>query len=118
MEFIVRISEDKYIKQGLAANYAQSAKIMLEAIDPELERHSSEWREKRYFKEEVDDVLKNFKLVLEHLFQKYSKKKSVAGQKKFVSLSEFGELVQQSGIIGDKFSERDINVTYNLAMMT
>jgi hypothetical protein len=40
------------------------------------------------------------------------------GQKRFLSLDELREICNNAGLIDENFVERDINISYNLSMMT
>ena len=92
---------------------------MLEAVKNELEKYDGmNWRMQRYFNEECDDVCKYYKPVFDHLYARYSKKKVLPGQKKFMCLDELVEIASISNLLGENSGERDIYQAYNLAMMT
>jgi hypothetical protein len=63
-------------------------------------------------------VCKKFKLLVDYLFSKYSLKKVKPGQKRFMSLDELHTICDKAGLIDENFVERDINLAYNLSMMT
>ena len=80
MEFLVRLSEDKYIKTGLATNMYDSMKLLYEAMKVELLKYdSNKWRMERYFCEECDEVCKKFKPMFDYLYNRFSKKKVLPG---------------------------------------
>lgn len=80
MEFLVRVSEDKYIKNGTSIYYTEAMKLMYDAIKSEIEkRDNNKWRNERYFCEECDELCKYYKTVFDHLYSRYSKKKVMPG---------------------------------------
>lgn len=69
MEFLVRLSEDKYIKWGTASNFLDSMKLLYDLIKPELEKYDNhKWRSERYFCEECDELCKKFKPMFDYLY--------------------------------------------------
>ena len=119
MEFIVRLSEDKYIKQGQASNFTDAVKMMYEQIKNEVDKYDAHrWRRDRYFTESCDDVCKRYKAVFDNVYPKFSKKKVMPGGKKFMCLDELFEICSLSSFLGDNLIERDVNAAYNLSIMT
>ena len=100
MEVWLRLTEEKYFK-GI------STLTMCEAIQQLWEIHlkteftchgQKEWRENRYWSELNDQCLKNYREILEHLYQKHSKKNVKPGQKPYMCLQEFIDLFNEMGL--------------------
>lgn len=68
--------------------------------------------------EEIDLVLKAHKPILDALFKKYSGKKTLPGQKVFMSLEEFRLLCNEAGLVNNTFATREIDLCFTQAMMT
>ena len=68
MEVLVRLAEEKYVKSKVCGNYYESVKKIIE--DHYLEKFKrsyhfiNTWREKYYWIEECDIVLKYYKDIL------------------------------------------------------
>lgn len=64
-------------------------------------------------------VFKRSYFAIKDLYKKFTGKRSTPGQKKYMSLSEFNDLIIVSGIVADhNFGTRDINPLFTLSMMT
>ncbi|CAD8171615.1 unnamed protein product [Paramecium pentaurelia] len=118
MEFLVRVSEDKYLKTKVANNMLEATKMILEQCKSYMSTFDAQkWRNERYFNEQCDDCLKFFKPLLNHLYNKYSVKKVKPGQKKFMCLDEIHEICSQANLYDERFVERDADNAFNLSMM-
>ncbi|KAL4510557.1 hypothetical protein ABPG72_004711 [Tetrahymena utriculariae] len=122
MEVLVRIAEEKYIlKSKKSATYFEAITQMWnEHLEKEFTSHSPHtWREQRYWNEECDDCLKNYKPVIEHIYRRHSKKKVKPGQSPFMCLEELNNIITFSGLLNDdKFGSQVANFAFNLSMMT
>jgi hypothetical protein len=76
------------------------------------------WRAKHCWTEEADLALKRQYRTAQKLFDKYSGKYAMPGAQKFMSPVEFTELIEQSGIVNDFFTFKEILPVWNLSMMT
>ena len=56
--------------------------------------------------------------MVDGIYKRYSGAKSKPGQKAFMSLEEFETLVEDAGFVNDNLVQRDIDICYNLAMIT
>jgi hypothetical protein len=52
------------------------------------------------------------------LYDKYSGKYALPGAPKNMCLEEFVDLISTSGVVDDKFGEREISPLFNISMMT
>ena len=120
MEVLVRIAEEKYIKNNVEDNYTGAVKALInDHCLPYFKQFDAQkWRDDRYWNEECDDVLKYYRPVLENIYTQYSKKKVKPGQKKFMSLEELSAICKKADVYDEFFVERDSNLAFNLAMMT
>lgn len=74
------------------------------------------WRQDRYYNEEVDNITKAYKSVFEHLFNSYGGSHKKPGEKHFMTIDEFDNLLTESGLVNDMLYQRDIPVHYNQSM--
>ena len=91
----------------------------MEAISPQIYNYDTMvWRGGRYFVEECDDVLKFYRNALNLIYLKYAVKKVKPGQKPFMCLDEFHDISSHAGFFDLNCVERDVNLAFNLSMMT
>lgn len=120
MELIVRVAYDRYIRTKYMTSVCEAAtKILNDYLITKLTSLCAfQWRGQEYMCEIVDVVLKSHKPILDNIFKKYSGRKTLPGQRPFVSLEEFRDLCQNAGLVNDSFSTREIDWCYFQAMMT
>lgn len=102
MEIIVRIAIVKYKDSGIVETYSEAVSMMMDQIAEEINRplfDYQSWRDKFYWTERCDLILKKYKHLLEFFFQKYSGAKTKPGQKNFMSLDEFKSLCSDGGLL-------------------
>ena len=75
------------------------------------------WNIWDYFNEDVDELLKLFKPVLDNIYKKYSGKKYIPGQKPFMSFEEFKKLCSDAGIMGN-LGDKELGILFGMAMTT
>lgn len=87
---------------------------------PILSKYDSNvWRWQRvYICEDVDLVLKAHKNILDAVYKRFSGRFDKPGRPKTMSLEEFQDVCNQSGLVNEHFVSRNIDVCFNLAMMT
>lgn len=120
MEILVRIANDRFVRNKICKNAAEAFdkfcnENLLEVLKSYDNRIS---RTDEIMVEDVDYFIKAHKVIFEALFKKYSGRKSVPGQKPFMSLEEFRLLCSDTGITDETFTTREIDVCYSQAMMT
>lgn len=120
MEILVRIAHDKYLRNKISFSLTEAMqRLMQDHLMPKFAKYSVNcWRENEYFCEIVDVTLKAHKIILESLYEKYSGRNSLPGQKIFMSLGEFREICNEGGLINDKFANREIDLCYYNSIMT
>ena len=120
MEILVRIALDKYFKTGICETQAQAVEYLMEKHIVQRLGHVSAntWRIGRYLFGSVEKALKSQMGLLKAIYGQYSNRKVKPGQKGFMSLEEFTEIVMKAEVLNDKFTAREIGVAFNLAMMT
>jgi hypothetical protein len=120
MEILVRLATDKYLKTGLVSRHSEAVARMLdEHCLPAMKLFdSNRFRYDRYVKEEVDEVFKAYLIILRYLYNSNSARHVKPGQKPFMSLAEFQDICTAAGLINERFTTREIDIAFNLAMMT
>jgi NLR family CARD domain-containing protein 3 len=120
IEILVRIANDRYTRNKICKNAAESLeKTLSENLLPVLKSYDNRvFRSQVYMTEDTDYFLKTHKVIFDSLFKKYSGKKGTPGQKPFMSLEEFQTLCNDAGIVSESFTTREIDVCYSQAMMT
>ena len=128
MEIIVRIANDKFLRPKSVKTVKKALKkLMAESIFPSIEGHECNeitsmntnwWRDNMYMVEDVDLMLKVYKPVLDHIFLRYSGRKTLPGCKKFMSLEEFIDLCKDANLITDDISNREVTFCFVQSMMT
>lgn len=115
----MRLAEDKYLKTGLARDIVEATRMILNQCDPMLtEFDAHRWRTNSYFTEECDFACKYYRPIVDSLYRAYSKKKVKPGQRRFMSLDELSEICTKSGLFDENFVDRDVNLAFNLSMLT
>lgn len=119
LEILVRVANDRYVRNKVCGNLVDAVKkIFSEHLGPVIKNYEkSTWRDSEYLVEEVDLVFKAHKPILDHVFKRYSGRKAVPGQKRFMSLEEFRELCRDAKIVSDKSSLREVDLAFISAMM-
>ncbi|CAI2379577.1 unnamed protein product [Moneuplotes crassus] len=77
-----------------------------------------EWRWEKYWNEPVDNLYKFHIKLLQEVYNNYSGRFKKPGEQTFMSLVEFENLWEHSGLQNDNFANRDVYVCFNLAMQT
>jgi hypothetical protein len=120
MEILVRIALDKYFKTGICPTHSQAVSVLLTShIIPHLGNYSAnKWRFERYFFKSVEKVLKKHMNIWKAIYAQFSVKKVKPGQKGFMCLEEFNDIIMKAEVLNDNFTAREIGIAFNLAMMT
>ena len=117
-EILVRIAFDRYVRNKVCKNIVEAFQCFLQDnLEKLIQINSSEqWRQKHLYEENVDIILRAFKLVFEAAFKVYSGKKALPGQKAFMSFEEFKAFCNESKIIEASVPARDLEGCFYLAM--
>lgn len=122
LEIIVRIAKDKYVRKKVCFSLAEAVeRLFKEHLLGKFENLTyvlDPWRSREYHVEIVDVVLKSHKVILDHLFSKYSGRKTLPGQKKFMCLDEFRDVCNEARLVNERLTTRDVDSCFYLAMMT
>jgi hypothetical protein len=76
------------------------------------------WRDERYWNEEVDNLYKSHFPIFDCIYKNFGCHYLKPGDKPFMMVDEFENLMQTAGLIDDKFVGRDCNISFNASMMT
>lgn len=118
LEIFIRLSKDRFIKTGQAADYGEAVdlqfqKYLIPYFGP-LDSHI--WRKKVLWTEENDLAIKRQYKTLMKLFDKYT---SSNRAKRFMSADEFLNMLNESSIFGsDYFGRSEVFPLWNLSIMT
>lgn len=116
-ELLVRISIDRFIRHKKCKTVTQSVNLLISnhlnsqfaALNPQT------WRSEKLLNQKVDILLKAFKPVTEAAFKVYSGKKTLPGQKPFMSLDEFRMLCNDIKVVDLTVPMRDVDNCFYLA---
>lgn len=67
---------------------------------------------------QVDNVMKAYSKLWTHLYNKFSGRHALPGQKPFMMQDEFETFVIESGMINDSLAQREVPLIFNLSMLT
>ncbi|KAL4479127.1 hypothetical protein ABPG72_008957 [Tetrahymena utriculariae] len=126
LEVMGRIALDKYIRNEKAKANAEAMKMFFyeEGLLNHLYEFDSpqEWRKTRYWNQECDEKLKAYLPFLKTLYNNFAdsrkNEKRYFTTTKSMSLQEFKDMVYKFDLLDDLLVERDIIISFNLAMMT
>lgn len=119
LEIITRVAYDRYIRtKSTNALYEAIQSLMTDHLLPKLQSLCTDKWRTEYLTETTDVTLKCHKPIFDALYKKYSGKKALPGQKPFMSLEEFRDLCNSSGLVNDSFSTREIDTCFTVSMMT
>lgn len=120
LEIWVRLAIHKYFKTNIWKTRLEAiTKFFNEDLGNYLKKFKSyEWREQRYFCEDVEYILKEYMEELEELFKMYSGKYTMPSKPKFVSLEEFTDMITRSGVCKLNIANKDIGKFFNLSLQT
>lgn len=76
------------------------------------------WRKNELWCEANDLTLKHQYKTIQRLYEKYSGRFALPGAAKFVSPLEFAQMVEDSNVISDYFTFKEVYPIWNLSMMT
>eukprot|EP00357_Protocruzia_adherens_P001184 CAMPEP_0115016550 /NCGR_PEP_ID=MMETSP0216-20121206/27513_1 /TAXON_ID=223996 /ORGANISM="Protocruzia adherens, Strain Boccale" /LENGTH=922 /DNA_ID=CAMNT_0002387047 /DNA_START=323 /DNA_END=3091 /DNA_ORIENTATION=+ len=120
MEILARLAMDKYIMKGNCQSFPTAVRKLLK--DSVLKKYgdldSHNFRVEKLWNEECDIVFRCWEPVLRSLYNTYCGKHSLPGEKKWMSIEEFSELIQATGLSDEEIALRDVDISFNLAMMT
>lgn len=120
LEILVRIAHDRYIRTKQLKSISKAVTQLFDNYLLPYMTHfdSNLWRTQRFWTEDVESIFKTHKVILDAIYNKYSGRKILPGQKPFVSIDEFRDLCNEAQLLNDFFTSRDIELVYGLAMMT
>ena len=117
LEILIRISNDRYVRNKISGNIIDAArKLFNELLLPIMTKYNMEWRSQVYLTEDVDLVYKAHKPIIEAIFKKYSGRKSLPGQKYFMSIEEFRDLCRDAKFENEKCTNKEIDLAFILAV--
>lgn len=120
MEYIIRCSIEKFFASGQVENELDAIKKFInEYLIPKCQgMNQHEWRVKNTFNVHVDNFMKAYKKIWEHMYERFSGRHTLPGGKRFMMNDEFQGFVESSNMINDMLPARDISLIFNLSMQT
>lgn len=120
LEAIVRVAQAKYVKTRQTDDMASAVKMLLVSHILPFANYDdgNDFRRKHLYCEEVDMVFKRYMGRLNQVFQRHSGREKLPGEKQWMSVQEFYELVDKAGLIDDTMTERDVRFQYCYSMMS
>mmetsp|Transcript_1188 Transcript_1188/g.731 ORF Transcript_1188/g.731 Transcript_1188/m.731 type:complete len:248 (+) Transcript_1188:1537-2280(+) len=120
MEILMRLAFKRYEETKETNSKSEAVRMMYEKnLLPNFGHlNPQEWREERYWNEEVDNVFKAHFPIFDKLYKEFGQHYLKPGDKPFMMMDEFENLMQSSGFVNDTFAQRDIYLSFNTAMMT
>lgn len=121
IEVIVRLANDKYIKNGACKTLSEAVKLAWENnFEPYFSTFDAqEFRDDKLWREEIDVLLTRFQTGMQIVFQKNVGKLAAPGLARVpMCLDEFVNMFAEAGLIDERFGQREIGPHFSLAMMT
>lgn len=119
VELLIRIAHERYVKSKICETIPEGFSRM---IDENLLKvlsinDSNTWRFHEYINEDIDTILTSNKQVLLNIYKKYSGRKSLPGQKPFMSIEEFRQLCYDANLVPKDKPIREIDICFSQSMM-
>ena len=114
IEIFVRLCQTKYIKNGAGGlnvkNWQDCFSMMLKQnVLPLFKKYDCHaWRKSICWREEVDLALKQSLKALKEIYKKWSGRNNGVGVAKFMSLSEFTDLLTDVNVYNDDFGQKQV----------
>ena len=119
LEILARLALKRYEDTNIAKSKGEAIKIMYERnIYPSYKEDPQQFRNEKYWVEEVDNIYKSHLPLMEYLFKNYGGTHMKPGDQWFMTTDELEAIFADANLINDQLVSRDIAVYYNLAMMT
>jgi len=120
LEILIRLALKRYEDTGLVKSKGEAVTMMLEKnLYPSYEREDpQDFRDNKYWCEEVDNIFKSHVQLFEYLFKNYGGTHMKPGDQWFMTTDELENIFAESNLINDQLVSRDIAVYFNLSMMT
>lgn len=120
LEFLVRVSIDKYYRSGFFSDEIEAVEYFFEKnfikfsqiYDPD------KWRSDRYFTQECEEILIENKGLLQNIFDQNSGKKAKPGEKKYMRLEDFIGICQTNGLFTEMFNLRQGTLCFHMSLLT
>jgi hypothetical protein len=98
-------------------------KLMNGNLRPYCERerllqYTQPWRKQRLYNEECDVLYKNNLKSLTAVFDRYSGKENVPGEKPTICIDEIADMCERRGLVDKVFTAREVKLCYTRAMQT
>lgn len=119
LEVLIRIANDRFVRNKICGNVVDACrKLFVEQVLPSMSKFnkSFQWRQTNYLTEEVDLIYKAHKPILEALFKRFSGRKTLPGQKLFMSLEEFRDLCKETHLETEQCSQKEIDLSYIISI--
>jgi hypothetical protein len=112
IEIFFRICQTKYFKNGAGGPNVKTfpdcfRMMMQDNLIPYFSQFDShKWRKSICWKEDIDLTLKQNLTGLRDVYRKWSGRNNTVGAPKFMSLSEFTDLMTEANVLNDDFGQK------------
>ena len=121
LEYLLRCAIKKYFESGACETEVDAVRMFIvEHIDKHVGTRFDQtlWRQENTMNIYVDNVLKAHMKVWDHMYNKYSGRHALPGMKAFMMVDEFDDWVQQSNLLNDLMTAKNISYVYNVSMLS
>ena len=122
---IVRLAIVKYVKSALVDDVSEAVQLLCQNhiqrhLGPEAICDSNDFRRIRLYNPHTDRIFQEHLSMLKVIFNTFASEKTGCGdliQPIRMSISEWGNFVEKSGLIGDDFEEREAKLAFAWSQM-
>ncbi|CAD8112195.1 unnamed protein product [Paramecium sonneborni] len=123
LEIMIRMCNDKYIRQGICTTMTEAIGLVIKQIQDYLIKfdQSQMWRKSRLWNQKCDIILNDRLAMLKSLFKyvnRLSKKDKQVCKYDYISVQDFKDWIVQCKLICDDLSERECYLIYLQSMIT
>ena len=113
---MIKISIDKYfLKKTVKSESEAFEKLLYEHLGRNysyVKINQSNVRRQNYWYDKVDNILKAFKPVFLHLYDKYGGQSKKPGEEHYMTSEEFQKLAIEANLVNDICMQRDLGLMF------
>lgn len=120
MQIFIRLAASKYLKTRTLLTHNDSVRQLFKdgLLNFMKTFDSNDFRLNCLYNESCDMVFKYYLKAVKTLYNLYSGRHSKPAEARFMCADEFIKMISDSGIVSDRFGNREIGIIFNLSMMT
>eukprot|EP00746_Dinoflagellata_sp_MGD_P144753 gnl/MRDRNA2_/MRDRNA2_77453_c0_seq1.p1 gnl/MRDRNA2_/MRDRNA2_77453_c0~~gnl/MRDRNA2_/MRDRNA2_77453_c0_seq1.p1 ORF type:complete len:943 (+),score=154.45 gnl/MRDRNA2_/MRDRNA2_77453_c0_seq1:205-2829(+) len=120
LEFLLRIAELKFVQTGKTKYIAEAFEWLMDAFEVVFRERMDAMS--AFFAalhtDEADDVCKEQLEMLQAIYQRFSGLLALPGQKPFMSLKEFEQLLDRAQLFTGSFQQRKATIAFRMGLQT